>query len=452
MEQIELDFNTIDNTIPKDEQPQVFSVSDLNKLIRQTLENKFNLIWIKGEISNFKPHSSGHYYFSLKDQKSQINAIMFKANNQKLKFRPADGMEVLVRGKITVYEPRGNYQVFCEAMEPVGAGALQLAFEQLKKKLSLEGLFDRSRKRPLPAHPKHIAVVTSPTGAAIRDILNVLHRRFRGLKITVIPTVVQGEQATKSIVKAIELAQRINDIDAMIIGRGGGSIEDMWAFNTEPVARAIAASRVPTISAVGHEIDFTIADFVADLRAPTPSAAAELVVKSASELTNTLRQLLARCRNLKAHWLKIRRQRLDHLTRQLVDPRRRLQDTMLRLDELKSRLENAIQRSISDDRLRVTMLNSRFVSPREVVKLKSERLRFFRSQLEGALVALIKSQKNRIGTSAQVLDVLSPLKVVDRGYAIVAKENKIVRSKNDVSSGDVITIRVADGEFQAGVK
>src|SRR3984957_18663367 len=280
--------------------PEIWSVSDVNKAVKATLESQYKLLWIKGEISNFKPHSSGHFYFSLKDSKAQISAVMFRGFNQGLKFRPQDGLEVIVRGKITVYEPRGNYQIFCELMEPMGAGALQLAFEQLKKKLQAEGLFEAARKRPLPRLPKHVAGVTSPTGAAIRDILNVLGRRFKGLRVTLIPAVVQGDAAPRSVVAAIELACRLPDVDVMIVGRGGGSIEDLWAFNDERVARAIAASRVPTISAVGHEIDFTIADFVADLRAPTPSAAAELVCRNAAEISDRIQMLSAHLlRNLK---------------------------------------------------------------------------------------------------------------------------------------------------------
>jgi exodeoxyribonuclease VII large subunit len=270
-------------------EPKVLSVSDLNRYIKELLEGQFATIWLKAEISNFKAHTSGHFYFSLKDSRAQISAVMFRGYNGQLRFRPEDGMEVLVRGKITVYEPRGNYQIFCEMMEPVGAGALQKAFEQLKAKLQKEGLFDEARKRPLPALPRHIAIVTSPTGAAIRDMLNVLGRRFKGAHVTVIPCKVQGDAAPGEIVEAIKLAQKLKDVDVMIVGRGGGSIEDLWAFNDERVARAIAAARVPVISAVGHEIDFTIADFVADLRAPTPSAAAELVVRNAADLVDRLR-------------------------------------------------------------------------------------------------------------------------------------------------------------------
>lgn len=250
-----------------EQKTDVFSVEQLNRLIRQTIEGNINTIWVRGEISNFKPHSSGHFYFSLKDKQSQIKAVMFRGYNSRLKFKPKDGTEVIVRGKISVYEPRGDYQIICEMMEPVGAGALQKAFEDLKLKLKSEGLFDPAKKRPIPLLPRHVAIVTSPTGAAIQDMLNVLSRRNRSVRITLVPTIVQGEAAAPQICEAMKKAFLLPDLDAVIVGRGGGSIEDMWCFNDENLARIIASSPVPVISAVGHEIDFTIADFVADLRA-----------------------------------------------------------------------------------------------------------------------------------------------------------------------------------------
>ena len=266
--------------VEKSSEPSVLSVEQLNVYIKQLLEGQVGQVWVRGELSNFKAHTSGHFYFSLKDSKSQITAVMFRGHNARLKFKPTDGMEVIVRGRITVYEPRGNYQLMCEMMEPVGAGALQKAFEQLKMKLKAEGLFDAARKRPIPTFPRHIAIVTSPTGAAIRDIMNVLSRRAKSIQVTVVPTVVQGEAAAPQICEALAKAIKLRDVDAIIVGRGGGSIEDMWCFNDEKLARAIAASPIPIISAVGHEIDFTIADFVADLRAPTPSARAACSARS----------------------------------------------------------------------------------------------------------------------------------------------------------------------------
>jgi exodeoxyribonuclease VII large subunit len=436
---------------PVEPEPQIYSVSEINRLIRENLESKYPLIWLRGEISNFKAHSSGHHYFSLKDSKSQMNAIMFRAFNQRLKFRPQDGMEVVVRGKITVYEPRGNYQMFCELMEPVGAGALQMAFEQLKKKLNQEGLFEAARKRALPAWPRHLAVVTSPTGAAIRDILNVLNRRFRGLRVTVVPALVQGEQATASIVKAIQTAQLLPDIDVMIVGRGGGSLEDMWAFNTEPVARAIAACRVPTISAVGHEVDFTIADFVADLRAPTPSAAAELVVKNAGEVSDRIATTFARLKNLMRQTLAFKNQAVDLQTRRLVDPRRRLTDMVLRLDELRSRLENGVSKTFANRRMQIQILRGRMGSPQDVIALKKHRLERSQSLLTVGLQKKLQRLQSRYQMAIGLLDSLSPLRVVERGYAMVLKGRTVVKSTTALSVGEQVEVRLAEGEFTAEV-
>lgn len=413
------------------QEPEILSVSDVNKAVKTTLESQYRLLWIKGEISNFKAHTSGHFYFSLKDSKAQINAVMFKGFNNGMTFRPKDGMEVIIRGKITVYEPRGNYQVFCELMEPVGAGALQLQFEQLKQKLHSEGLFDPKKKRPIPTLPQHVAVVTSPTGAAIRDILNVLGRRFKGLRVTVIPTIVQGEAAAPKIVAAIQLAQRLKDVDVMIVGRGGGSIEDMWCFNDEAVARAIASARVPVISAVGHEIDFTIADFVADLRAPTPSAAAELVCRNAAEIVERI-ALLERnlLRNLRHRFVMLK-QKLQHAGQRLVDPKRRLQDLSIRCDELEQRLSMALERQIERKKGRVQLIENRLPAP---------------------MHRLVQRKQARLGELAAKLDAISPLKVLDRGYSIVSKGAEVVRSIDSLKTGDQLQIRFAQGKANVEVR
>lgn len=413
------------------QEPEILSVSDVNKAVKTTLESQYRLLWVKGEISNFKAHTSGHFYFSLKDSKAQINAVMFKGFNNGMTFRPKDGMEVIIRGKITVYEPRGNYQIFCELMEPVGAGALQLQFEQLKQKLHAEGLFDPKKKRAIPTLPQHVAVVTSPTGAAIRDILNVLGRRFKGLRVTIIPTVVQGEAAAPKIVAAIQLAQRLPDIDVMIVGRGGGSIEDMWCFNNEAVARAIASARVPVISAVGHEIDFTIADFVADLRAPTPSAAAELVCRNAAEIVDRI-ALLERnlLRNLRHRFVMLK-QKLQHAGQRLVDPKRRLQDLAIRCDELEQRLSMALERQLERKKGRVQLIENRLPAP---------------------MHRLVQRKQARLGELAAKLDAISPLKVLDRGYSIVNKGAEVVRSADSLKAGDQLQIRFAQGKADVEVK
>ncbi len=437
---------------PEPTQPKILSVSDVNRAIKNSLENGFKLIWLKGEISNFKAHSSGHHYFSLKDSKAQINAVMFRGFNQGLKFKPHDGLEVIVRGKITVYEPRGNYQIFCEMMEPVGAGALQLAFEQLKKKLQLEGLFDASRKRAIPTLPRHVAVVTSPTGAAIRDILNVLGRRFAGLRVTVVPAVVQGDAAPGSVCAAIALAQRLPDLDVMIVGRGGGSIEDMWAFNDERVVRAIAGCRVPIISAVGHEIDFTIADFVADLRAPTPSAAAELVVKNAGEILEQLNTLKKRLMRGWLHQIELARQRVAHSTKQLVDPKRRLQDLSLRCDELTQRLELAMRRRREQLAQKIQLLVSRMDSPRELILRIEQRLEMLRTRLEAHWVRCHEAKRSEWARLSAVLDSLSPLKVVERGYSITRREQAVIKSAEQLQVGDALEVTFAKGKAMARVE
>ncbi len=434
---------------PQDE-PAVMSVSDLNKNIREILEGRFPTLWLKGEISNFKAHTSGHFYFSLKDAKAQINAVMFRGYNGSLRFRPEDGMEVLVRGKITVYEPRGNYQIFCETMEPVGAGALQKAFEQLKAKLQREGLFAPERKRALPPHPRHIAIVTSPTGAAIRDMLNVLGRRFKGVHITVVPCKVQGDAAPGEIVEAIKLAQQLNDIDVMIVGRGGGSIEDLWAFNDERVARAIAAARVPVISAVGHEVDFTIADFVADLRAPTPSAAAELVVANSADL---VRRIMQHSRALMLAFrqrIEGTREQLQFLTRQLVDPQRMLQDASIRCDDLMQRLEFAMRRGLETRASDVKLLRTRMPKPR-IEKAQDSR-RALDQRLRVVAQALLANRRQSLAKNMAVLDSLSPLKVLDRGFSMVMIDNKIVTDATELKAGDTVSVRMCKGSIEAEVK
>lgn len=435
-----------------DGSPQVLSVNELNKQIRSTLEGKFPLIWVKGEISNFKAHTSGHFYFSLKDAKAQVSAVMFRGFNQQLKFRPEDGMEVIVRGRVTVYEPRGNYQMFCEMMEPVGAGALQKAFEQLKAKLQGEGLFEPARKRPLPALPKHIAIVTSPTGAAIRDMLNVLGRRFKGLRITVIPTKVQGAQAASEIVSAIELAGRLADVDAMIVGRGGGSIEDMWCFNDERVARAIAATRVPVISAVGHEIDFTIADFVADLRAPTPSAAAELVVKNAGDLQARIETLSRSLKVNIARAFESARKSVESFAKRLIDPQRRIQDCVLRSDELTQRLEAALLRNLQSRRMGIALLREKLGSPEGRIASERQKVDALARRLTIGVHTRHVNLAQTVAARMALLDSLSPLRVVERGYSLVTLNEQVVNSVDQIRTGEVVCIQFAHGRASAKIE
>lgn len=438
---------------PTTEEPHVYSVSDLNRLVKNTVETACPFIWLRAEISNFKSHSSGHFYFALKDDKSQINAVMFKGFNSRLKFSPEDGMEVLVRGRITVYEPRGTYQIFCEVMEPVGIGALQKAFEQLKVKLEQEGLFDQKKKRALPAFPSRIVLVTSPTGAAIRDMLNILYRRFKCAEITLVSTTVQGDSAPREIVAAIELANKVRPaFDVMIVGRGGGSIEDLWAFNSEAVARAIAKSEIPTVSAVGHEIDFTIADFVADLRAPTPSAAAELVVSNAADVSNYLTEFQQRLKSIVSMVLKRDRKNLEAVSNRLIDPKRRIQDAIFRCDELVQRMEVGIYQRIHNQRLELHLLDEKLGTPKERISKLQKRLELLMTQANHYVSRALDKKKAKFQNLSSVLESVSPLKVVERGYSIVTFKGNILKNPESVALFDVVEIQLAQGKLTAKVE
>ncbi len=436
--------------IQQETEDEIYSVSDINRAVKQRLEGEFTHIWLQGEISNFKAHTSGHHYFSLKDAKAQVSAVMFKGFNAKLKFRPESGMEVLVRGKITVYEPRGNYQVFCEHMEPVGAGALQKAFEQLKAKLQAEGLFAEERKQAIPTFPKNIGVVTSPTGAAIQDILNVLGRRSKTVNVTVIPARVQGDGAAAEIVRGIELANQLSLFDVLIVGRGGGSIEDLWCFNEESVARAIAASNIPIISAVGHEIDFTISDFVADLRAPTPSAAAEVVAKSEQELLEKLKFYSKSLRLLCYQRIESYKKQVRHSQQRLLDPRKYLRDSILRLDDWNQRLIQAAWRKIENLRLANKALVKSLKSPMTIVSASQAQNQYLSKQVRSAMLSVLQRNRSRFSQSTSLLDSLSPLRTVDRGYGIVRQEGQLVP---DVASlkGKEIEVELRDGFIAAQV-
>lgn len=432
-------------------EPHVLSVEALNKLIRGQIETRFNQVWVRGELSNFKAHTSGHFYFSLKDSNSQVRAVMFRGYNSKLKFRPHDGLEVVVRGKVTVFEPRGEYQITCDTMEPIGAGALQKAFEQLKDKLKREGLFDPSRKRPLPPLPRHIAIVTSPTGAAIRDILNILERRARGIEVTIVPTLVQGEAAAPALREAFTKATQLPQVEVIIVGRGGGSIEDMWCFNDEGLARLIAQSPIPVISAVGHEIDFSIADFVADVRAPTPSAAAELVIKSAEEVMNKITQLRRLlCLSMDRCFRAIK-QKLVVINHRLVDPQRRIQDLIQRNDDLKDRLLLANQNLLLRQREKLQRLHQQLGTPEHLIQKKRSQLESHHLRLQMLMDRQGLQRRNRLERMMSLLDSFSPLKVVERGYSLVTKEEQLIKSVLQVKKGDQIQIQVADGKLAAEI-
>jgi len=387
---------------------KVLTVKEVTQYIRNLLEEDVRLanVWVKGEISNYKHHSSGHIYFTLKDSWACLKCVMFKSRASGLLFQPENGMEVIAGGYISVYDRMGQYQLYVQAMEPSGVGSLHMAYEQLKKKLASEGLFDAERKKPLPALPSTIAVITSPTGAAIRDVLNIINRRFPGIKILVIPTLVQGEGAPKAVARALELVNRHAQAELVLLVRGGGSLEELWAFNTEVVARAIARSKIPVLTGIGHETDFTIADFVADRRAPTPSAAAELAVPIKDEL-------------------------LVHLGR------------------VKKTLLSSIGRCLKDKKKRVDELSSSRVFVRPEVLLSSywQCVDSHEQRLKNNIYAVIGNAKQRFLALSGKLDTLSPVKILARGYAICRKDAAIIRDSRDVEIGDDVEVILRKGSL-----
>jgi exodeoxyribonuclease VII large subunit len=436
------------------EAPRPLSVTELTGQVKQLLETRFAEVWIEGELSNFKRHSSGHWYFTLKDAGAAVRCASFRNSNRYIKFAPADGLAVRVRGRLSLYEPRGEYQILVSSMEPVGVGALQLAFEQLKSRLEAEHLFDAERKRPIPALPRRIGVVTSPTGAALRDILRVLKRRNRAVRVLISPARVQGEGSAAEIARAIERLSTSGLVDVIIAGRGGGSLEDLWAFNEEVVARAIAASLVPVVSAVGHETDFTIADFVADLRAPTPSAAAEIVAAAADEV----RESVDRLRHAAVSAVRYRMLDARSATRDLRHARAmqavpgRLARYVQATDEAREALVDGMRSRLRDARDRIALARATLgaADPRRRVLEDRARVAATSSRLAARARASVESRRERLALLAGTLSSLSPLDVLLRGYALVRDERgHVVRSPADVAPGERIRVRVADGEFNA---
>ncbi|MCI0409827.1 MAG: exodeoxyribonuclease VII large subunit [Acidobacteria bacterium] len=407
---------------PLEQSRRVYSVSEINALARDLLESAYFDIWVEGEVSNLRSPGSGHLYFTLKDASSQIAGVLFRAQSSQLKFTLEDGLKVLTRGRLSLYEARGTYQMICQWMEPAGIGSLQLAFEQLKHRLEIEGLFDAARKRPLPALPQRIGVVTSPTGAALRDFLHVLGRRFANLQITIHPVRVQGSEAAPEVAAAIRRLNRIGGFDVLVICRGGGSLEDLWPFNEETVARAVAESRIPVISAVGHEVDFTICDFVADFRAATPSAAAELVIASKEELEDRITSLSARLRSaMRIHFGELR-ERIARLgrSRTLLSARAHVESLSQRLDDSQGRLREGLRGILEERRKRLHHAREA-ISPKllsAAVSARRQRLRHGMQLGERGLVHHIKSLRERWRNLSSLLDSLSPLAVLDRGYAL----------------------------------
>ena len=436
---------------------RVLTVSELNALAQAMLEEAFSSVWVEGEISNLRRYPSGHTYFTLKDAGAQLSAVLFRGAAQALPFRPEDGLKVLARGTISLYAPRGAFQIIVDALEPAGLGALQLAFEQLKARLLAEGLFDPARKRPLPFLPRRIGIVASPQGAALRDILKVLARRFANIGVVLAPSRVQGEGASFEIVEAIRSLNRLGGVDVMILARGGGSLEDLWAFNEERVARAIAASGVPVISAVGHEVDVTIADLVADLRAPTPSAAAEMVTRSKEELVERIAALGLRLASAERLVVSGGRQDLEKAgaARAGEALRARMRDLALRVDDLTGRLHDSLDRRTTAARHALAILRERMTPGR-----LAERLRGRRATFEGLgrlLLASIGAELQRArgaqAAYAERLQALSPLAVLARGYAVcrTGGTGVILKDSAAVRTGDAVSVTLHRGSLGCAV-
>jgi exodeoxyribonuclease VII large subunit len=464
MSLFDLPFEEPDETLDNEDIPppapqrRILTVSELTAELRRLLEERFFEIWVEGELSNCKVWNTGHLYFTLKDASAQIKGVMFRSSLRLLRFKPQDGLRVVARGRISVYDPKGEYQIVCEHLEPAGLGALQLAFDQLKKRLATEGLFDQARKRPLPALPRKIGIVTSLDGAAVRDIINVLRRRYANAHLVIRPTRVQGDGAALDIARGLKAIAKVKGVDVILVGRGGGSIEDLWSFNQEVVARAIAGSPVPVISAVGHETDFTIADFVADVRAPTPSAAAEMVVARKDEFVARIDRLV---RGVQAA-MSTRKHRLESKLRALESKagfagmRGHLALRGRHADELTFELRRALQAGVASreriyQRLQLTL--ERFDLRRRLAGVKTK-LTAGDGRLHSAIHKKTHVLNARLGASAARLDSLSPLAVLGRGYAVCwnADRTEIVRDASRIETGSRVLVTVEKGELTCEVK
>ncbi len=435
---------------------EIYTVSSFNQEVRQLLEGTFHTIWLTGEISNLAKPSSGHFYFSLKDEKAQVRCAMFRNSMRQLRFIPENGQHVIARAAVSLYEPRGDFQLIIQELQLSGEGLLQIAFEKLKTKLAALGLFDTEHKKPLPRFPKQIGVITSASGAAIHDILTVLKRRFPSIPVIIYPTLVQGELAAKQIVSAIQTANARQECDVFILARGGGSLEDLWPFNEELVAQAIFGSKTPIITGIGHEVDVTIADFVADFRAATPSAAAEQASPSRVEWQENISKLS----KLIIRFIQLRLQKeemnLSHLMKRLRHPGQRLREQAQRLDRLELNLILAYQNKIKNFQAKLNLKRQRLMhlSPAQKIKPHLERLELIKNSLQTSINNRIEYSRLSIQNSAHALDTLNPLRTLQRGYAIVmdAKDNKIISSTASISIGDSITTKFVDGKIVSEVK
>jgi exodeoxyribonuclease VII large subunit len=436
---------------------RVWTVRALIASVRTQLEREYTDVWVEGEISNFRAHSSGHLYFTLKDGAAQIRVVIFRSSAKLLRFRPEDGMQVIARGRVTVYEERGELQILAEYLEPKGAGALQIAFEQLKAKLQAEGLFDQSRKKPLPALPRAIGIVTSPQAAALRDILNILHRRHQTVSVLIFPAQVQGLEAPTEVAAGIRYLNKARNVDVIIVTRGGGSVEDLAAFNHEGLARTVANSEIPVISAIGHETDFTIIDFVADLRAPTPSAAAELVIRSRQEIEEQSEGLRDRLSRAMRYRLLMARQSLTEMAQhgafaRMMDALGRRQQ---RVDEMLYRMETAERRLIDRQRRRwdIAAAAVRHYDVRRRLAGMREQLESRTAALGASFRTLLMQRRGRLEQLAGELGALSPVAILERGYSLVFNASgNLVKNAEQVKAGEEIRARVAKGEIRALVK
>lgn len=444
------------NIAPETTTRDIFSVTRLNREVRAVLEGSFPLLWVQGEISNLARPASGHLYFSLKDRNSQVRCAMFKNRNRFLKFSPENGMEVIIRAGVSLYEGRGEFQLIVEELEPAGAGALQKAFEELKDRLFKEGLFESSHKKPVPLYPESIGIITSPTGAAVRDILHVLKRRYPRAGVIIYPVAVQGEGAAQQIVSALETAETRNECDVLILARGGGSLEDLWSFNEEIVARAIYTCSLPIISGVGHEIDFTIADFVADERAPTPSAAAEIVSPNTVQLIERLNVIRNKLLTQTHHRIKKYSELLGYYEKRLPHPARQLQNINQHLDGLNLRMVQSIKTVVAVKRSNLLKLSAEMnhYNPKQLLKLNYDKCQHLGEQLKTGMTHYLKNLREKTERVAYLLQAVSPQVTLERGYAIVTdpQSGRIIRNATLLKEGKEINTRLAKGEIISTVK
>jgi exodeoxyribonuclease VII large subunit len=442
---------------PENQSPQreVLTVSQLNRRARQLLETHLPLLWIEGEISNLSRPSSGHWYFTLKDSQAQIRCAMFRNRNMRVREAPQQGQKIQVRARVSLYEGRGDYQLIVEHMEEAGFGALQRAYEELKHRLYQQGLFAAELKKPLPSLPNHIGVVTSPSGAAIRDITTVLQRRFPSIPVSVFPVAVQGQEAAPQICQALDTANRLSDCDVLIVGRGGGSLEDLWPFNEESVAYAIANSRIPVISAVGHEVDITISDYVADMRAATPSAAAELATPDGNDMLQTFCGMEVLLEESAARQLQQLKQGLDSLRARLRHPGEKLQNQNQQLDHLEARLIQAINQQLQTANFKLENLQTRqsHLHPEMPIQQAQDRVQRLYKRLQTNTNNQLQMQRQRLTKTVELLDTVSPLNTLKRGYAIAAdSQGNVIRNSQEVQVGDTVTTKLGEGELDCRVE